>query len=245
MVQEMLDVFIDTEFNGLRQNTKLLSIGATVVVGDLTSIDRIPFGDTTFSGKPFLSFYAETIRKSIRIDPWVAKNVEPYLMYNKNGSRKRTFSSHPAMNCLQCDDTLTNKSSVVCCGDNDNIAGLLKDWLAAFNLPIRIWSDTLAYDWVLFCELFGGARNLPEFINYIPMDIATLFWICRIDPDINREEFIKEYVNYFRFNPVKHNALWDAQCIALCQRKLMKRLTDTSDKIQQIYEVVNSLHKHR
>lgn len=81
---------------------------------------------------------------------------------------------------------------------------------------VEIWSDCLAYDWVLFNNIFGHAFNIPEKIYYIPFDICTLFKIKGIDPDINREEFAN-----MTDNSNKHNALWDARVIKACYDKLI------------------------
>lgn len=89
----------------------------------------------------------------------------------------------------------------------------LATWLSQFK-NIEIWSDCLAYDWVLFCELFGGALHIPENIYYIPFDICTLFKIKGIDPDISREDFCG-------LQGAKHNALHDAEVIKACYKKLM------------------------
>lgn len=80
---------------------------------------------------------------------------------------------------------------------------------------VEMWSDCLAYDWVLFCQLFCGAFDIPDNVYYIPFDICTMFKLKGIDPDINREEFAgvadaKE----------KHNALHDAEVIRSCYWKL-------------------------
>ena len=91
-------------------------------------------------------------------------------------------------------------------------AYLCKRWLEQFE-SVEIWSDCLAYDWVLFCELFDGALNVPTY--YIPFDIATVMKIKGIDPDVNREEF--SGVTNMR----KHNALDDAKTIKSCYLKLM------------------------
>lgn len=80
---------------------------------------------------------------------------------------------------------------------------------------IEMWSDCLAYDWVLFNHLYGHAFDIPDNIYYIPFDICTLFKIKGIDPDINREEFSGIDGN-------KHNALHDAKVIKACYDKLME-----------------------
>jgi len=101
-------------------------------------------------------------------------------------------------------------------GDTVHITNHLTEWLTQFD-TVEIWSDTLAYDWVLFNQLFGHAFNIPDNVYYIPFDIATLMKIRGIDPDINREQF-----SGLDDNGQKHNALWDAKIIKTCYEKLMK-----------------------
>lgn len=78
-------------------------------------------------------------------------------------------------------------------GDKQAVRRSLQSWLyyqsSRGTEQIEMWSDCLAYDWVLFCDLFGGAPSIPESVYYIPFDLATLFKLKGIDPDINREEF--------------------------------------------------------
>jgi len=100
-------------------------------------------------------------------------------------------------------------------GNMKEVATELKKWIKQFD-NIKIWSDCLAYDWVLFNHLFGHAFNLPKNIYYIPFDICTLFEIKGIDADISREEFINNSVT-----GNKHNALYDAKVIKACYEKLM------------------------
>jgi hypothetical protein len=71
---------------------------------------------------------------------------------------------------------------------------------------------------VLFCDLFGKAFDIPKNIYHIPFDLATLFKVNGIDPDISRKEFsgIDQYFTYR-----EHNALWDARVIKACYEKLM------------------------
>jgi len=94
-----------------------------------------------------------------------------------------------------------------------DIGFALGDWLTQFD-KVEVWSDCLAYDWVLFCDFFGGAKSLPDNIYYIPFDICTLMKFKHVDPDINRE-------NYSGMaGEAKHNALWDAKVIKACYEKL-------------------------
>ena len=85
------------------------------------------------------------------------------------------------------------------------------------NTKYEMWGDCLAYDWVLFCEMFGSAFNVPINIYYIPFDICTLFKMKGIDPDINRMQFA-ELNDDLKLS--QHNALADAIAIKRCYDKL-------------------------
>ena len=99
-------------------------------------------------------------------------------------------------------------------GDKVDIANALAEWLEYLG-PVEMWSDCLAYDWVLFCDLFGSAINIPANVYYIPFDICTIFWERGIDPDISREEFAEATGD-------KHNALHDAMMIKACFERLQE-----------------------
>lgn len=96
-------------------------------------------------------------------------------------------------------------------------ANSLREWLGKFE-SVEMWGDCLAYDWVLFCELFGGAFEIPKNVYYIPFDICLLFKLRGVDPDVNREDFAGPWQAY----NTKHNALWDARIIKACYEKLTK-----------------------
>lgn len=146
------------------------------------------------------TFYAEFVDyDKSQIDNWLHDNVIENCLYLSSNS--------PAPSCTG----LSNYSHV---GARNTIKADLIDWLNQFE-DIEMWSDCLAYDWVLFNQLWGHAFNIPENIYYIPFDICTLFKMKGIDPDISREEFA-EMTN----NAQKHNALWDAKVICECYRRL-------------------------
>lgn len=108
-------------------------------------------------------------------------------------------------------------------GNTEEIKKNLQIWLNQFE-KVEIWSDCLAYDWVLFNQLFGHAFNIPENVYYIPFDICTLMKIKNIDPDISREKFaFDQEVELESFD--KHNALWDAKVIKKCYEKLSSNST--------------------
>lgn len=89
-------------------------------------------------------------------------------------------------------------------------------WLQDIG-PVQIVGDVLAYDWVLFCQLFGGALNLPPTVYYIPLDLATLLDANGVSADVSRAEYGGLPAEY-----QQHNALHDAIAQLACYRKLMK-----------------------
>jgi hypothetical protein len=158
------------------------------------------------------TFYAEfTDYAEEQLNEWLNTNVIANLtMINEKETNMRMPID--LYNCL----VKANTNSVSIC---------LRLWLEQFE-KVELWSDCLAYDWVLFCQLWGSAFLIPKNVYYIPFDICTLMKIKGVDPNINREEYVVDYMNY---SPVegdilgkKHNALWDSHIIKACYEKLTK-----------------------
>jgi len=145
------------------------------------------------------TFYAEfTDYDQSQVDDWIRKNVIENLQLDQF---KIEIDYDPS------------SSSVKMKGDTKAVVQALQHWLSSFE-KVEMWSDCLAYDWVLFNQLFGHAFKIPQNIYYIPFDICTLFKIRKINPDINRELFAGVEGGQ------KHNALWDAEVIKLCYDRL-------------------------
>lgn len=158
----------------------------------------ISIGLVSECGKTFYGEFTDYDRS--QIDEWLLKNVVKNLCLSNSIFRVQ-YSG--------------NDTTAI--GDAQTIQHYLKGWFADFEDQIQIWSDCLAYDWVLFNDIFGTAFDIPSNIHYIPLDICTLFVAKGVDPDINREEFagISNTEN-------KHNALHDAIVIKECYQKLME-----------------------
>lgn len=191
-------IFMDTEFTGLRQDTKLISIALIHESGT--------------------SFYAEFDDFDWnKIDDWLQTNVianTAFLRAWSSRNRRHVFGSDP-LEWYQ--DELNNISMFA---GTECVKQALVAWLEQFG-AVTIVSDTLAWDWVLFTELFGGPFNMPKNIFYIPIDIATMFELIEGDSDINRADYV-EYPS----PSVQHNALVDATIIKACYTKLKIRLAD-------------------
>lgn len=142
------------------------------------------------------AFYAELVDFDYsQMDEWIRNNVYKYLW------SQMPYAPPPP-------------KTVYVRGDTRGVAACLAEWLSRLDY-VEMWSDCLAYDWVLFCNLFDGALNIPNYIYYIPFDLVTLFKLKGIDPDIDR----KIYAGITDGN--KHNALADAQVIKACYEKAM------------------------
>jgi hypothetical protein len=100
----------------------------------------------------------------------------------------------------------------------------LERWLGQFE-SVQMWSDCLSYDWVLFCNLFGHAFNIPKNVYYIPFDICPMLLEKEENADINREEYSvsrSEGGDTLKgITQQKHNALWDAYVIRACFLNVM------------------------
>ncbi len=180
----MTKIFFDTEFTGLRQDTTLISIGCVAEDGQC--------------------FYAEfTDYDKRQLNDWLKEHVIGALRFDKDIPELPYRTKRPTIEHGYWEANGTKKE----------VAEKLREWLAQFK-NVEMWSDCLAYDWVLFCDLFGGALGIPANVYYIPFDIATLLKLKGIDPDVNREE-------YAPFPGHKHFALHDAQVIKACYEKLI------------------------
>lgn len=163
------------------------------------------------------TFYAElTDYAQSQVDGWLQENVIDKLYLHKSLPHEGYCGGY---------DELTVR------GNTELLQTKLMDWLNQFE-QVEIWSDCLAYDWVLFNNIFGGAFDIPDIVYYIPFDICTLFKIKGIDPDINRETFATNTFSEsgkplffdskgFMIDSGKHNALWDARVIKMCYDKLV------------------------
>lgn len=159
------------------------------------------------------AFYAElTDYDKARLSDWHRVNVLPNLFLDR----------------LELPVSLPNTTFIL--GNTQTVRVALADWLASLG-PVEIWADVLAWDWMLFCELFGGSFGLPSNVFYIPFDLATLFYQTG-DPDISREAFAFPEPETRRMAEqiwpdsvsTKHNALWDATVSKQCFERLQTML---------------------
>lgn len=191
----MKKIFFDCEFTGLRQGTELISIGCVTEDNE--------------------TFYAEfndyTLHPGIvppEDNKFIEEHVLPNLTLNLKGDADHSF-------WWSCEETKTEVR-----GNVEEIKSYLNRWLQDVVpfLPefpaFQMWSDCLAYNWVLFNHIWGGAIHIPKVVSYIPMDLCTMLELADIDPDISRLELsgLKDLT--------QHNALDGAKMIKACHEKL-------------------------
>lgn len=150
------------------------------------------------------TFYAECNDYATdQVNDWLRENVIAHLRWTRGGGEVPGRWPVP-----------TGEGHAALWSNSRIVSDELRAWLHQFD-SVEMWSDCLAYDWVLFCDLFAGAMHIPKNVYYIPFDLATLFKFKGIDPDINREEYAG------MAGGDKHNALWDAHVIRVCYERAM------------------------
>lgn len=151
------------------------------------------------------SFYAEfTDYNKEQVDDWLEQNVLKHL-HLKDGHRDHDGLAHSV------------------CGSREVVREALQEFLARFE-SVRIWGDHLSYDWVLFCELFGGNRYLPEYIDPVPLDFATLLQHHGLNTGLDRYDYAKDISDDepSGHHLQKHNALYDALILRACYNRLLR-----------------------
>ena len=149
-------------------------------------------------GRTFYAEFSDFNRE--QCDDWIKQHVLTLTRW-ANDSNSDPF--------LRLEDNVQ-----LCYGDTHAVKVALLDWLSSYD-AIEIWADCIAWDWVLFCQLFGGALMLPKQIFYMPFDLVTLFHCKGLDADTSRLEFVLEQGAVLD-NQQCHNALFDAQVTQLC-----------------------------
>lgn len=150
------------------------------------------------------NFYAELTDFDLaQVNNWIVENVLIHLKFK--GMKENSIMSAGTTDW--------------CVGTQKYVGTQLRRWLAKWD-KVEMWSDVLAYDWMLFNQLIAnynkGYPELPSNIYYIPFDISTYFKIKGIDPDCKRTEFAQVA------NSDQHNALDDAFVIKACYDRLAK-----------------------
>ena len=154
-------IFFDTEFTGLHQKTTLISIG---IVAETME-----------------TFYCELDDYDRdQLNPWLIENVidnlkhkkieyiagdpppdeQSFAYYSDNTDKYPYSRNDHANHSVDSRDGF----SIDMMGTMEMLKNELTKWLLQFG-EVEIWSDTLAYDWVLFNEIYGHAFNITVRAN--------------------------------------------------------------------------------
>ena len=202
-----MNLYLDTEFTGLVQKTSLISLALLDEDGNAFYAE---FNDYTYPNYVEREFLATSVIPQLTPNHLIDNTTVQTIVDVEDGYL------HSLVNRLKEQGDLTQIRFV--CGNKNFISVDLANYLRRYQ-EIKIWSDCLAYDWVLFCGLFGGALSIPRNIYYIPFDLSTAFLMSGIDPDVNRLEFSDLKSSEYS----AHHALTDAAAIRRCVNKLYKR----------------------
>jgi hypothetical protein len=164
----------------------------------------ISIGCITDDGKTFYAEYTDFDKD--QVTDWIKENVFPGLKYVSMEGSVEPFMKKDV-----------NQFEAV--GDKEYVKEAFWKWIGMLGYKkIRMYSDCLTYDWMLFNEYYAdekdGMKDLRN-INYIPLDLCTDLYRAKVDPDVNREEFAE-----YEGEDEKHNALHDAKIIRKCHAKL-------------------------
>jgi hypothetical protein len=186
--------------------------------GLVKNTDIISIGIVSETGE---SFYAEfTDYDPDKVSEWVKENVIDNLVLTDR--LENTISASLKL----------RKTTVK--GTKEFVKDSLLRWLQKWEL-VEIYGDLLTYDWVLFCDLFGGALEIPKSVYYIPVDLCTHMKDYGIDPDVNREEFVRSG-NYSPKDVRKHNSLYDAFIIKRCFEIINSKIKDGEVCSRSLYD---------
>jgi hypothetical protein len=138
-------------------------------------------------------FYAEFTDVDLsELNDWLQENVVQHLFLKE--------SNREAISNMQIlDDSIAVKQAI-------------EIWLQQFGATensIQFWGDCPAWDWILFCELWGGSFSRPKQVHYMCMDLATYLVGKGYAPDVERHNLVKNYSDAQNLQP--HNALYDAR----------------------------------
>lgn len=228
----MYKIFLDSEFTGFSKDSTLISIG-------LVTEDNIGFyAEFTDYDKMQIDDWLQTnVLNNLIGDKLIKQRTQRHKELDEKRFGSESMSFPKDLFSFE-DYGCQNEHSEMIVAPSSVIKQVLKNWFE--SLPfikklvdskrmsgnpyfpmedhVQIWSDVLAWDWVLFNDLLAeydsGFPMIPQYIHYIPIDVSSVMVAKGIDPDIDREKYVGVEKKF------KHNALWDANVIKKCSEKL-------------------------
>lgn len=178
--------------------------------------DLISIGLVSENGKCFYGEFTDYDNK--KCDEWIRQNViSQTLMGNKELSIYAVSDYHV--------------------GNKETMGIMLYNWLSQFEV-VELVSDVCHYDMVLFCDIFGGAFNLPKnvapYCHDITDDIQRYYEISYQEAfDLDRETIIPLTKSSEKEKISKHNSLYDAIMIRCIYEYLNMKLIEKYVKENQ------------
>lgn len=243
-----MNIYFDTEFTGLVPNTSLISLGMVTEKGD--------------------KFYAEFNDWALPTIPeggndWLKENVIDHLATRKVVKYVDHFQyeEHYEYSDL-FEKLMIDENTEYYYGSTNYIRDKLIEWLKwhAHELPnkksqrVQFVSDVCHYDFYLLQnQVFGGALEMPEWINPVCYDIvwdiyereymgvgnnfnATINMYHAFD--ISREALVSRKDSLKFPEGIKHNALYDAEVIKILyeyyyKKKFCYRKSETIERFKE------------
>lgn len=178
-MNDRVKVFLDCEFTSLEKGAELISVAMISEHGEELYIE-IEDIKSTEAHKLLDQDQKEWLDKNVFSNFFIAEDIR--VMSGSYYNVEKRMCKHKIEDWLQ---------NII----NDKKQG-----------KVEFWGDVPAYDWVLLCDLWGGARNLPEYIHYIIRDLGTYLETKGIVADTPRESLLNE-----KIHGKLHNALYDAR----------------------------------
>lgn len=207
--KDRLKVYYDAEMTELSMNGLLISIAFLSESGAYFYAE-CPWYDANSNRYP--------------ISDWIKDNVVANLLFNDRTEVVETSEFVDDNDCLHHSYMVKGGPRMIC---DWMTSWIERELIASGHKKIQFYTDCYAYDWALLMDLIcvnGNALNVPDNIDYIPIDLSTWIYLHDMDPDISREElagsmFVEQLQNTEPFNRLltpKHNSLWDAYIARKC-----------------------------
>lgn len=231
-----MNLYFDTEFTGLVPGTTLISLGIVSETGD--------------------KFYAEfTDYDESKVTPWIEENVINNLAAKREVKPIDHFMYEESWTYSDLhEELMNNPKASYYCGSTNYICEKLIVWMKDIRGGERIQfvSDVCHYDFYLLQnQVFGGAFEMPEYVNPVCYDICQdiNWWSCMGVGnnfnmtsnmynafDISREKLVEDALLELP-KGTKHNALYDAEVIKILyeyyyNKKFVRRKMETIENFK-------------
>jgi len=145
------------------------------------------------------SLYIEVKNCELPNSEWLEQNVYPHLQWRVD---------NPDQFYLQNEQRSVGYLPI------EEVAHYIELWLLKYP-NVEIWADCVVWDWLLFCQIFGGALHIPSKIFYLPFDLVTLLPLGNLSPNVCRQKLtqtlqLTQQLEANTQNIGPHSALYDA-----------------------------------